>query len=146
MCEVAICVKDMGKSGQLGIDSHAPQRGDVVEVQPDGFGWGACELGQIVPGNPNGNHPFIRIIKFPQISVAQASNLLAPEIDVDPQNPSPYLQFRGRFLDKTKINSVTAKTLWDYWNDDGRAQGFLVLNYTAQQVNSIVTVRTPIPF
>ena len=146
MCEILLCVKDMGKSGNLAIDSHAPKQGDVVDVHPDGWPWSVCELGVSVQGNPNGNHPFFRVIKLPNVSVAQASNMLTPEFDASPQNPSPYLQYRGRFLDKSKIPPATMQALLDNWNDDGRANGFITLNYTAAQVNSIVTVRTPVPF
>lgn len=146
MCEILLCVRNMGTTGDLAIDSKAPKQGDVIAVQPDGWAWGACELGQIVQGNPNGNHPFFRVIKLPNVTVAQASNMLSSEVDTDPQNPSPYLQYRARYLDKSKINSVTAKALWDNWNDDGRANGFISLAYTAAQINNIVTVRTPVAF
>jgi len=147
MCEILLCVRDKGTSGNLLIDSHAAKRGDVVLVKPDGTSWGLCELGQNDPGqDPNGNYAFFRIIKLPNVTVAQASNLLTPELDVDPQNPSPYLQYRARFLDKNKIPPATMQALIDYWQDDGRAQGFITLNYTAAQINSIVSVRAPIPF
>lgn len=146
MCEILLCVHNRGNSGILAIDSHAPKQGDVVAVQPDGWGWGAAELGQIVQGNPNGNHPFFRVIKLPNVTVLQASNMLTPEVDVDPQNPSPFLQYRGRFLDKTKVPPATMQALLDNWNDDGRVNGFITLNFTAAQINSIVTVRTPIAF
>lgn len=144
MCEILLCVKDRGNSGVLLIDSHAPKQGDVVLVKPDGWQWGAAELGTAVQGNPNGNHPFFRIIKLPNVTVAQASNMLTPEIDIDPQVPSAYLQYRGRFLDKSKVPPATMQALIDNWNDDGRANGFISLNYTAAQINTIVTVRTPI--
>ena len=146
MCEILLCVHDRRTTGNVAIDSHAPKQGDVVCVQPDGWTWGVCELGQVVPGNPNGNHNFFRIIKLPNVTVNQASNMLAPEVDVDPQNPSPYLQYRARYLDKSKIPPATMQALLDNWNDDGRAQGFLQVNYTAGQINNIVSVRAPIPF
>lgn len=146
MCEILLCVKDMGNSGNLAIDSHAPKQGDVVDVHPDEWSWGQCELGVVVNGNPNGNHPFFRVIKLPNVSVAQAARMTTPEVDIDPQNPSPYLQYRAFFLDKSKINGTTMKALLDNWNDDGRASGFILLNYTAAQINNIVTQRTPILF
>jgi hypothetical protein len=136
MCEVLVCVKNQGTTGVLATDSHMPKQGDVVFVAPDGWTWGVCELGQIVANNPNGNHPFFRILKLANVTVAQASNMMTPELDIDPQNPSPYLQYRGRFLDKTKI---PAGVLSDYLTDDTRAQPFLVLNFTAAQINAIVT-------
>ena len=146
MCEILLCVKDRGTSGVLLIDSHAPKQGDVVCVSPDGFQWGAAELGQVIDGNPNGNHPFFRVIKLPNVTILQASNLLFREVDVDPQNPSPYLQHRARYLDRTKINPATQAALKSYWDDDARAAGFITLPYTAAQINNIVSVRTPISF
>lgn len=164
MCEILLCVKNRGLSGSLAIDSHAPKRGDVICVQADGWGWGACELGQIVqvqqavktssPTNPNllvdvptgvwiphplGNHNFFRVIKLPNVTVAQAARMLSAEKDVDPQHPSPYLQYRAFFLDYSKVSAVTMAALKANWDDDLRANGSITLNYTATQVNSIVT-------
>lgn len=146
MCEILVCVRDMGQTGNIALDSKRPKQGDVIDVHPDGWIWGVCELGQIVQGNPNGNHPFFRIIKLPNVTVNQASNMLAPELDTDPQNPSPYLQYRARYLDKVKIAALVSKTLRDYWLDDLRTAGFLVLNFTAAQINNIVSIRDPIAF
>jgi|SRR5215471_529474 len=143
MCEALICVKNRGTSGNIAIDSHAPQQGDVVTVQADGWPWGQCELGLTVSGNPNGNHAFFRIFKLPNVTVAQAANMMAPEKDIDPQNPSPYLQYRANYFDKTKI---PAGVLADYLNDDTRAQPFITLTYTAAQLQNIISQRTPIPF
>lgn len=142
MCEVLVCVHDRGTSGVLAIDSHAPQQGDVVEVQADGWPWGACELGFTYPGNPNGNHNFFRILKLPNVTINQASTMLSPEVDVDPQNPSPYLQYRAFFLDKTKISGA----LLAHWNDDLRSLPFITLPFTAAQFATIRTQRTPVPF
>ncbi len=136
MCEILLCTRDMG-------GHQAPKQGDVIEVKPDGWGWGQCELGISVPGNPHGNHPFFRVIKLPNVTVAQASNMLAPEVDVDPQNPSPYLQYRARFLDRTKIPNGAFKT---HVLDDLRAQQTITVPHTAAQLSAIVTVRTPVPF
>lgn len=160
MCEILLCVKNMGTSGNPSTDSHAPQQGDVIDVHPDGWTWGECELGgplwtdvsvdppiqRPISEHRLGNHNFFRIIKLPNVTVAQASRMLPPEIDTDPSKPSPYLQYRAFFLDKTKILPATMQNLIDYWQDDGRSQGFVTLNYTAAQINSIVTQRTPIPF
>lgn len=100
---------------------------------------------QIVPiaQHPLGNHNFWRVVKFPNVTVAQASKMMVPEPDVDPAKPSPYLQFRLWYFDKTKIPAGLLQT---YWNDDTRAQGFITLPYTAAQMNNIVSQRTPIPF
>ena len=139
MCEILVCVKDRG-----GINT--PKQGDVIEVKPDGWSWSRAELGQVIPGNPNGNHNFFRIIKLPNVTEAQAANMLTPEVDVDPQNPSPYLQYRVRYLDITKIAALTSKVLRDHWLDDLRTNGFLTLNFTAAQISNVVSVRTPVPF
>lgn len=139
MCEILVCVKDRG-----GI--RDPKRGDVIDVKPDGWAWGRCELGQVVPGNPNGNHNFFRIIKLPNVTEAQAENMLTPEVDVNPLIPSPYLQYRVRYLDITKIAALASKVLRDHWQDDLRADGFLTLNFTAAQINNVVSIRTPVPF
>ena len=136
MCEALVCIRNMGQSGDPLIDSCAPKRGDVVTVQEDGWNWGTCELGQIVQGNPNGNHAFFRIFKFPNTSVAQAAKMLSAEKDTDPQNPSPYLQYRAFFFDVTKIPSGALQI---YWNDDARSASFISLPYSAVQMNTIVT-------
>lgn len=141
MSEILLCVKNRNV-----LDPRAPKQGDVVAVCPGGWPWSQAELGVPVDGNPNGNHNFIRIIKLPNVTVAQASTLLAPEQDVDPQTPSPSLQFRAKYLDKSKIPPATMQALLDNWNDDGRADGFLTANYTAAQINSIVSTRSPVPF
>lgn len=133
MCEIVLCVKNMDITL-----AGAPQQGDVIDVQADGFDWGPAVLGQIVPGNPNGNHNFWRLIKLPNVSVAQASTMLAREIPVDPQNPGPNLQFRGFFLDKTKIVN---QALLNNLADDLRASPSISVNFTAGQLNSIVTQR-----
>jgi hypothetical protein len=141
MSEILLCVKNRNV-----LLAGAPKQGDVVAVCPDGWEWSTAELGVPVEGNPNGNHNFFRIVKLPNVTVAQASTLLPPEQDVDPENPSPYLQYRAKYLDKSKISPVTMQALLDNWNDDGREQGFITLNYTAAQINSIVSTRAPIAF
>jgi hypothetical protein len=153
-----------------------PKQGDVICVHADGWAWGECELGgraadpannpldvgfaagervftqhnlgkvKAIAQHINGNHAFWRVIKLPSVTVNQALSMVAPEVDVDPLNPSPYLQFRAFFLDKSKIPPATMQALLDNWNDDGRANGFISLNYTAAQIASIKTQRTPIPF
>lgn len=143
MCEILICVKDRSNSGNLVWDSKMPKQGDVVTVQADGWAWGTAELGQTVQGNPNGNHPFFRVVKLPNVTVSQASVMMAPEVDVDPQKPSPYLQYRAFFLDRSKIPVGAFRTHWD---DDARAQGFITLNLTAAQLAAFKTQRTPVPF
>lgn len=146
MAEILICVHDRSTTGIQAVDVIQPMQGDVIVVVPNGWTWGTAELGHIIPGNPNGNHPFFRILKLPNVSIAAASTLLAPELPVDPLNPSPFLHFRSQFLDKSKIPPATMQNLIDHWNDDGRVQGFLSVPFTAAQINTIVSTRTRIPW
>jgi hypothetical protein len=138
MCEILVCVKDRDLTNH-----HAPRQGDVVDVHADGWVWGACEMGRVIQGNPNGNHPFFRIIKLPNVTVAQASSMLSPELDVDPLKPSPYLQFRAFFLDRTKI---VHPGLLANWDEDARVNGFVLLAFTATQIAAIRTQRAAVPF
>lgn len=237
-CELLLFVKDWGagpsgaQTGNPAIDCKTFKQGDVLCVQPFGWGWGDCELGgatwqrstyvtlkrtvtmnfqpgtsfadvkepvqlvnlypalisksfgdivqldsdvglpanvgnlamdsasgittfdayqRVVTGfetapmseHPLGNHNHLRIIQLPNVSVAQASNLLSPELDVDPKNPSPYLQIRGFFIDKTKIPVGVLAT---YLADDLRTQPKISMPYTAVQIQNVVSKRTPIPF
>lgn len=132
MCEAIVCIRDMGNSGNPLIDSHAPQQGDVVFVGPDGWNWGKDERSNATP--------FFRILQFPNITETQASVMLAREVDTDPQNPSLYLQFRAKFFDKTKI---PVGLISQYWNDDTRAAPFIVIPYTAAQLQNIISSRPP---
>jgi hypothetical protein len=143
MCELLVCVKTLGQSGDLSWDSHVPKQGDVVSVQGNGWAWGTCELG--LEDHPNyPKHNFFRIIKAPLVTVSQASRMMTPEPDVDPAKPSPYLQFRAFYFDRTKI---PVGALRAHWGDDTRALGFLSLpSILASQLNNYVTQRTPVPF
>lgn len=143
MCEIIVCIRDEQPTGNLSWDSKRPKQGDVIEAREDGFNWGRAVNGIAVDGDPNGNHPQWRWIKLPNVTVNQASTMLAPEIDVDPQHPSPYLQYRAFFLDKTKIPNGVLKT---YWNDDTRAAAFISMPFTAAQLSALRTQRTPIAF
>lgn len=103
---------------------------------------------QVVPmsQHPLGNHPHLRIIKFtdPSITIAAAGKMLVPEADVPGAlKPSPYIQYRQWFFDKTKIPASVLKT---YWNDDTRAAPFITVPHTLAQLNAIVTQRPAIPF
>jgi hypothetical protein len=141
MCEMLLCVHNRGTSGNLLVDSHAPQAGDVVTILSDGANWGYAPLGHAQEGDPNGNYPFFRILQIPNVSADQASNLLAPEIDADAQNPSLYLQYRGFFIDQSKI---TDSALLAYLADDTRAASTIALTYDATWLASVTTQRTPI--
>ena len=158
MAELLVCVHDRSTTGVQSIDVIQPLQGDVVVAVRDGWVWGELELGgptwfnvatkqrESVSTHPHKNHPFFRIIKAPNVSLANASTLLAPELPLDPLNPSPFLHYRAKFLDKSKIPPATMQNLLDNWNDDSRAAGFLTVNFTAAQINSIVSTRVRVPF
>lgn len=146
MCEVLIRVKNVvdltpgGVLMPLAKVSKMEKMGDVILLRDDGFDWRPAELGTPVAENSyRGNHSFWRVLKFPKIALQLATKMLTRELDIDPQNRSPYLQARAFFIDKTKIPPATAQNLIDHWNDDGRANGFLTLQFTAAQLNSVIT-------
>lgn len=65
------------------------KRGDVIAVCEDGWGWGVEELA----------NPDWRILKIPDMTVAEASVFLAPERNRDPGQPSRTLQRRAFAID-----------------------------------------------
>lgn len=85
------------------------KRGDVIAVQADDWQWGTKEL----------TEPFWRIVKHTGVSVSEAEAFLAPEPEVDPQNPSRTLQRRA-----FKLNidaAVIPAMIRDWLNDNTRA-------------------------
>lgn len=66
------------------LNCKCTKRGDVIVAQPDGWLWGKEELA----------NPDWRIFKLPDMKLADAQAMLAPELDVDPQHPSKTLQRR----------------------------------------------------
>ena len=142
MCEILVCVKDRSTTGNPVIDSPCPKQGDVIFAAPDGWGWGGHELGTTLC-SVNGNHPFFRIVKLPNVTLAQIAKMLSAELPVDMQHPSPYLQYRGFFFDKTKIPVGALAT---HWTDDTRKSPFISLPLTMTQINAFISQRTPVPF
>ena len=67
------------------MDCQCTKRGDVIVVQEDGWKWGREEK----------SLPFYRIIRIPGMSVSEASQFLAPELPIDPLNPSKTLKRRA---------------------------------------------------
>lgn len=149
MCEVLVCsnswVTVNGTTGSQAIDTKMPQQGDVIVAQADGWAWGVCELGGVVQGNPNLNHPFWRVFKLPGITLSQISTLLGAEVDVDPTKPSPYLQYRAFFIDITKI---PAGALLTYYKDNTRGAPFIMLpkTFTYTQLQAYITQRQAVQF
>jgi hypothetical protein len=113
------------------------KRGDVIDVELDGWLWGRDEL----------TLPFWRIIKFPiadptsnaQI-LAQLRALLTPELPVDPLNPSLTLQRRGFFLFLDNVN-ITGQ-LRAYLLDDTRAASSFTFTATVLQIQTFITTLT----
>lgn len=138
-CEVAIWAKPRNVLLPAIVYSKQWKQGDVIEVKPFGFNWGTCDLGQEAQGNPNGNHSIFRIVKFTNVSEAQAQVMLEPELDLDPLNPSPYLQLRARYLDKSKIQS-NFPAFYNNLIDDLRTNPTVTVNATAGQINQVISV------
>lgn len=107
MAELLIFAQD-----QIGDDIYKDtkryKRGDVVVVCEDGWSWGTEEL----------NNPLFRIIAIPSMSVSEASQFLAPELDVDPLNPSKTLKRRAFKFDVDALG----KDVSDWFADEKRVQ------------------------
>lgn len=157
MCEILLWVKDTA-TGDPATDSRQFLQGDVVTVQPDGYPWGDCELcgasttwqnnaGQQRPmsAHPNGVHAFWRVVKLPNVSVAQAAIVLGPELPVDPLNPSPYLRLRHNFIDKAKIQSAFP-AFYANFIDDLRTNPSVTVNASAGQINQVISQRPTFPW
>ena len=96
-------------------DVKLTKRGDVIAVQPDGWGWGREEL----------RHPDWRIFRWPSVSVSEASVFLSPELPTEPQLPGaedPMLQRRGFHID-VDLGSLP-KALRDYVGDASRERPY----------------------
>lgn len=83
--------------------------GDVIVVCENGWPWGVQEL----------NSPMFRIVSIPSMTVSEASQFVAPEVDTDPNNPSKTLKRRAFKLDFDNITLPQAIKAW--WQDDTRA-------------------------
>lgn len=92
------------------LNCQCTKRGDVIVVQPDGWGWGLEEL----------KNPDWRIIVMPELSLAEAEAMLAPELPVDPLNPSKTLQRRAFKFDLSTLEKSSNEAK-DYLLDATRA-------------------------
>ncbi|HCE07477.1 MAG TPA: hypothetical protein DEQ40_02530 [Oxalobacteraceae bacterium] len=141
MCEILVCTKGWvdlnGTSGNVAFDSHMPQAGDVIVAVDGGWDWGSSEL------NQDSAHGFWRILKLPKVSQSDATQFTSPEADSDPQHPSPYLQYRSFYIDRSKITDPTLAT---YWDDDTRTQPFITMNYSIVDLLAVKTQRAPVAF
>jgi hypothetical protein len=93
--------------------------------------------------HPHGNHDFFRVVKLPNCTVAQLETMLAPERDQDPRRPSPYLQFRLNYFDRSKI---LAEAFAKHWDDHLRDEQFIVVPLVWAQLKNFVSQRKPVPF
>lgn len=102
-------------------DAKLTKRGDVIMVCPDGWGWCGDEL----------KNPHWRILKWPSITVSEASLFMSREIQtatnpfVGIYLPDPLLQARGYHLnlDHGKLPSGLRK----YLDDETRKEPFFVM-------------------
>jgi len=88
MAEVVLRVQDK-VNDDFYLNTKCTKRGDIIAVLPDGSDWGSDVR----------TLPFYRIIKLPNVSVVEASAMLATELDSDGNNPSRTLQRRKFRLD-----------------------------------------------
>lgn len=93
-------------------DAQLTKRGDVIVVCPDGWPWSEEER----------TNPMWRILAVPDLSISEASILLAPERDTDPRHPSRVLQRRAFHLD---LDGPTFLPLQKDLQDATRAQGLI---------------------
>ncbi len=119
------------------LNTKCTKRGDVIDVEADGWPWGSLEL----------SLPFFRIIKMTGFPVATARSWLAAEVDVDPLNPSKTLQRRASFLaiDNPALIAALPPALAAYLADDTRAAPTFTLPLVnALAFQSLVTLKAPI--
>lgn len=109
MAECLIRVVDKVNS-DFYLNTKCTKRGDVIVIQPDGWNWGIDELGLRI----------YRIIQLPEIDPSDLSAYLAPELDVDPQNPSRTLQRRAFFFDLNTFGLLQTQRYRNQMIDDNR--------------------------
>ena len=106
-------------------------RGDVIAAQDNGWPWGNDEL----------TLPFWRIIKMPSVDLATARTLLAPEIPVDPLNPSLTIQRRGFKFDLD--GGSFGGPIGAYLADDTRVASSYTFNISNAVFNAQVKIAKP---
>lgn len=137
-------------------DPRAPKAGDVITVKPQDWGWSDAERGVPVicwdpvnkqpKQNPNGKHSIARVAICPLITENAAQFLLTTQVDTDPLNPNPNALFRLFYIDRAKIlASAPAKNFLDHIDDNTRANGTILLNYTGVQLRQFISQRDPVP-
>lgn len=109
MAELLVFAKDRVNETDFYKNLRLYKRGDVVVVCPDGWPWGKEEL----------TSPLFRIVSIPSMTVSEASQFVAPEVDTDPLNPSKTLKRRQFKIDLS--NASIAASLKQWLADDTRA-------------------------
>jgi hypothetical protein len=126
MAELLVFAQD-----QIGADIYKDtkryKRGDVVVVCEDGWNWGLEEL----------KNPLFRIIAIPGMSVSEASQFLAPEVDIDPRNPSKTLKRRAFKLDVDALG----KGVTDWFADEKREQAIVLADDVGLTKQALVAVK-----
>jgi hypothetical protein len=89
MAELLVRAHDKTNVVDFYANCQCTKRGDVVVAQADGWTWGAMEK----------TDPQYRIIRVFGLDLATASTFCAPELPIDPLNPSKTLQTRQFKLD-----------------------------------------------
>lgn len=131
MCEVLLRVADkIGADPYL--DAKCLKRGDIVVVCADGWAWGADEL----------VNPFWRILKLPNVTVAQAEGFLGREFDTDPAKPSRVLRRRAFGVDLASVTIPAGLKAWLL--DDTRAAPTRTTNFTPAQFLALKQAKAPL--
>src|SRR5690349_729658 len=79
------------------LNCQCTKRADIIVAEPNGWPWGKEEF----------NDPRYMIVKSPNVSLDEAQTFCAPELPVDPANPSKTLQKRCFRID---INNTSIPT------------------------------------
>lgn len=101
---------------------------------------------RMISEHPRGNHDCFRIVKLPNCTVSELESLVSPELNLDPCQQSPYLQYRAFFIDKDRVTGTEQAHLCDFWGDDARTDGSLTLNVTWEQLQNFISPRARMLF
>lgn len=99
------------------------KRGDVVVVQPDGWPWGREEL----------TNPDWRIIKLPNVTVAEMQQFLSAEPITDPAAQSRTRLRRWYYVD----TALPTGQFRNYLNDATRASATFTSAFTFAQFDAL---------
>lgn len=133
MCELLLLIANNNNTDPY-LDCKRLKRGDVVVVQPDGWGWSSEE--QI-------NCDW-RIIKLPGIAEDLLSAFIAPELPVDPLNPGKMLQLRGFKIDVDDTLTRLPQAAKNYLLDNKRTSPSYTFNITLAQILALKLTKPPL--